>query len=74
VNPESPFCRDQRVCASRPSRGLSPKAGKSPFDWECVVADAVVFEPVSTIEFPANREINREIAKNLASSGDEVAI
>jgi len=25
-----------------------------------VVADAVAFEPVSTPEFPANREINRE--------------
>jgi hypothetical protein len=34
--------------------------GKSPFGCDCVVADAVVFEPVSIIEFPANREINRE--------------
>ena len=30
-------------------------------DWaNCVVADAVAVEPVSTHEFPANREINRE--------------
>jgi hypothetical protein len=28
-----------------------------------VVADAVAFEPVSTLEFPANREINREFGK-----------
>ena len=27
------------------------------------MADAVVFEPVSTREFPANREINREFGK-----------
>jgi len=30
-------------------------------DWaNCVVADAVAFEPVSTLKFPANREKNRE--------------
>ena len=30
-------------------------------DWgNCVVADAVQVEPVSTPQFPANREINRE--------------
>ena len=28
-----------------------------------MVADAVAFEPVSTLEFPANREINREFCK-----------
>jgi hypothetical protein len=39
-----------------------------------VVADAVVFEPVSTVEFPANREIIRENCKNLAGNGDKVAI
>ena len=27
---------------------------------DCVVADAVLVEPVSTAEFPANRENNRE--------------
>jgi hypothetical protein len=27
---------------------------------DCVVADAVLVEPVSKREFPANREINRE--------------
>ena len=30
---------------------------------ECVVADAVAVEPVSTPEFPANREINREFRR-----------
>jgi hypothetical protein len=30
---------------------------------EWMVADAVAFEPVSTPEFPANREINREFCK-----------
>jgi hypothetical protein len=29
-----------------------------------MVADAVAFEPVSTPEFPANREINREFHQN----------
>jgi hypothetical protein len=38
----------------------SPKVGKSPFDWNCVVADAVYVERVSATKFPANREINRE--------------
>ena len=33
---------------------------KSPFDRECVVADAVVVEPVSQVQFPANSENNRE--------------
>jgi hypothetical protein len=30
---------------------------------DCVVADAVAFEPVSTPVFPANREINREFCR-----------
>jgi hypothetical protein len=38
----------------------SPQRAGYP-DW--VVADAVAFEPVSTLEFPANREINREFCK-----------
>ena len=29
-----------------------------------MVADAVLVEPVSTHEFPANREINREFHRN----------
>jgi hypothetical protein len=29
----------------------------------CVVADAVLIEPVSTPKFPANREINREFRR-----------
>jgi hypothetical protein len=36
---------------------------KSPVARDCVVADAVVVEPVSTPEFPANREINREFRR-----------
>ena len=31
---------------------------------DCVVADAVQVEPVSTAEFPANREKNREFCRN----------
>ena len=30
---------------------------------DCVVADAVAVEPVSTPKFPANREINREFCR-----------
>jgi hypothetical protein len=30
---------------------------------DCVVADAVLIEPVSTPKFPANREINREFRR-----------
>jgi hypothetical protein len=33
--------------------------GKSQFAKDCVVADAVAVEPVSQVEFPANREINK---------------
>ncbi|MGB6539659.1 MAG: hypothetical protein WBF03_02145 [Xanthobacteraceae bacterium] len=36
------------------------KVGKSPFGYDCVVADAVHIEPVSATKFPVNREINRE--------------
>ena len=49
-----------RVGASALIRAYSPKVGKSPFDRDCVVADAVYVERVSTTKFPANREINRE--------------
>ena len=34
---------------------------------DCVVADAVAVEPVSTPKFPANREKNREFCKIAAS-------
>ena len=61
-------CTSSRDCISRdvqghrrpPNAGLSDSTGKSPHSLECVVADAVGFEPVSTAKFPANREINRE--------------
>ena len=36
---------------------------KSPEIQDCVVADAVQVEPVSTPKFPANREINREFRR-----------
>jgi hypothetical protein len=39
------------------------ETGKTRFDRECVVADAVTCEPVSAAEFPANREINREFCR-----------
>jgi hypothetical protein len=38
---------------------------------DCVVADAVVCEPVSTPNFPANREKNREYCKILAAGAPE---
>jgi hypothetical protein len=46
-----------------PNRGYSANHGKSWLAPECVVADAVLVEPVSTHEFPANREINREFCR-----------
>jgi hypothetical protein len=41
---------------------------------DCVVADAVVVEPVSAPKFPANREINREFFDFGLARGSEVAI
>jgi hypothetical protein len=41
--------------------GKSPQIGKKQ---EWMVADAVAFEPVSTLKFPANREKNREFRQN----------
>jgi hypothetical protein len=38
-----------------------------PFNPECVVVDAVTFEPVSPPRFPANREKYREFAPNKSS-------
>ncbi|MGA9456690.1 MAG: hypothetical protein WBV43_14615 [Pseudolabrys sp.] len=40
-------------CSARARRAIGGKSRK-------MVADAVAFEPVSTPEFPANREKNRE--------------
>jgi hypothetical protein len=37
-----------------------------------VVADAVEVEPVSTTNFPANREKNREFCKIVASEAPEI--
>ena len=44
-----------------PTWGHLLSAGKFPLARECVVADAVVFEPVSEHNFPARREKYREI-------------
>jgi hypothetical protein len=55
-----PFAETKRPRASPPIPGFSPKAGKSPLDQDCVVADAVAIEPVSASKFPAIREMNCE--------------
>ena len=61
------FGRDR---TSRISTRKSPEVGglrgsiRDFGDYEdCVVADAVAVEPVSTDKFPANREINREFCR-----------
>jgi hypothetical protein len=46
-----------------PIRGYLLVVGKSLLAADCVVADAVTVEPVSTPKFPANREINREFCR-----------
>jgi hypothetical protein len=40
--------------------GYSSETGKHRLASDCVVVDAAWIEPVSTAEFPANRENNRE--------------
>jgi hypothetical protein len=74
VGSARPFAETKCPRASPLIRVHSPKVGKSPFDWDCVVADAVGFEPVSTMEFPANREINREFFDFGSDCGSDVAI
>jgi hypothetical protein len=49
----------------------SALAGENP---DCVVANAVTVEPVSTAKFPANREKNREFLNFGPDRGSEVAI
>ena len=49
-----PFAQSRHVAV------IHGQLGKSPFDRECVVADAVAVEPVSQVQFPANSENNRE--------------
>src|SRR6185437_8151895 len=58
----------RRLETSRPraapqNAGLSQPFWKSLVQGECVVADAVPCEPVSTVKFPAIRENNREFCK-----------
>ena len=56
--------RDQSLDEQpRGLRGYLRLPGKSPVAADCVVADAVIVEPVSTPKFPANREINREFGR-----------
>ena len=55
-----PFAETDRSQQMPPIRGYLPIVGKSLLVADCVVADAVQVEPVSTPNFPANREINRE--------------
>jgi hypothetical protein len=43
---------------------------KSSGSKDCVVADPVAIEPVSTRKFPANREFSREFFEQRASEGD----
>jgi hypothetical protein len=52
-------CPSHRLAANE----VPPSFGKSLFAPDCVVADAVAVEPVSQVEFPANREINREFCQ-----------
>ena len=61
---ETTVALEYHVCGAIPRAG-----GKSLFDQESVVADAVAFEPVSVAKFPANREKNREFAENGCLSG-----
>ena len=53
---------------SPPIAGFLAVSGKSRGSKECVVADAVVIEPVSASQFPANREKNREFCNFGATS------
>src|SRR5665811_422109 len=58
--PNCPFTEIEHPHVMPLNAGHSRSFRKSPVARECVVADAVGFEPVSTPKFPANREINRE--------------
>ena len=55
--------RRNAVQFSTQTRANSVLARKSPVARECMVADAVVVEPLSTAKFPANREKNREFCQ-----------
>src|SRR6188768_2026667 len=58
----------KRQRQSPPFAGHLQVSGKSRGSKECVVADAVVIEPVSASQFPANREKNREFCNFEAPS------
>jgi hypothetical protein len=72
-NPRTKTHRFGAICTNT-GKSLSPirrylhDTGKSLFVWDCMVADAVAVEPVSQVEFPANREINREFANSVRYS------
>ena len=61
--PHRSLRRPARTQKARQPRGNSRGLRKCPFARECVVADAVVLEPVSAPIFPANREKNRELLR-----------
>jgi hypothetical protein len=49
-------------------------AGKSPRESECVVADAVAVEPVSSHKIPGNREISANFGEMTTPGGTQVTI
>ena len=65
--PRSPPARDRIAKITRrtgrANAARSHKVSVIRDSENCVVADAVLVEPVSTAKFPANREINRECCR-----------
>ena len=56
----------------RANAACSHKVSVTRDSGDCLVADAVLVEPVSTAKFPANREKNREFRKIVASRAPEI--
>jgi hypothetical protein len=54
---------ENTLANSRNEAAFSRKVSVTGDFGDCVVADAVQVEPVSTAKFPANRENNREFAE-----------
>ena len=66
-------CRDCATALPAPIRRHTTGFGKSLCISDCVVADAVVVEPVSIVGFPANREKNRDFRNSLLFLGPDAA-
>ena len=49
-------------------------AGKTPWGSECVVADAVAVEPVSSHKIPGNREISANFGERATPGGLQLTI